>query len=35
MRDGQRFLVNMLAGGETASAPPITVITNWQAAFKK
>jgi Tol biopolymer transport system component len=35
MRDGQRFLVNTLAGGEAAAAPPITVITNWQAAFKK
>jgi serine/threonine protein kinase/Tol biopolymer transport system component len=35
-RDGQRFLVNVPAGGESAaSAPPITVVTNWQAALKK
>jgi hypothetical protein len=33
-RDGQRFLVNSTAGGENAPASPITVITNWQAAFK-
>jgi len=30
MRDGQRFLVNVPAGGEAAVAPPITVVTNWQ-----
>ena len=35
MRDGQRFLVNTLAGGETATSPPFTIVTNWQAAFKK
>jgi Tol biopolymer transport system component len=35
MRDGQRFLVNAPAGSEAAAAPPITVVTNWQAAFKK
>ena len=35
MGDGQRFLVNAPAGGEAAAAPPITVVTNWQAAFKK
>jgi len=35
MRDGQRFLVNAPAGGEAAATPPITVITNWQVAFKK
>ena len=30
MRDGQRFLVNVPAGGEAAAAAPITVVTNWQ-----
>jgi eukaryotic-like serine/threonine-protein kinase len=35
MGDGQRFLVNSLAGGEAAAAPPISVRTNWQAALKK
>ena len=34
-RDGQRFLVNLPAGGETAIAAPITVLTNWQAALKR
>jgi Tol biopolymer transport system component/predicted Ser/Thr protein kinase len=33
-RDGQRFLVNVPAGGGTA-ATPITVVTNWQATLKK
>jgi len=34
--DGQRFLVNVTAGGEgAASAPPITIVTNWQAGLKK
>jgi hypothetical protein len=34
--DGQRFLVNVPAGGEgAASAPPITVVLNWQAGLKK
>jgi len=35
VRDSQRFLVMEPAGGEAAAAPPFTVITNWQAAFKK
>ena len=35
MGDGQRFLVNAPAGGEAATSPPFTVVTNWQAAFKK
>jgi dipeptidyl aminopeptidase/acylaminoacyl peptidase len=35
MGDGQRFLVNAPAGGEATVAPPFTVVTNWQAAFKK
>jgi len=35
-RDGQRFLVNLPAGGETAAAAqPFTVVSNWQAALKK
>ena len=34
-RDGQRFLVNVPAGGEAASAQPLTVASNWQAALKK
>jgi Tol biopolymer transport system component len=35
-RDGQRFLVNVPAGGESAaSGPPLTVITNWLAGVKK
>ena len=35
-RDGQRFLVNVPAGGESAAAaPPITVVTNWQGGLKK
>ena len=33
-RDAQRVLVNLPAGGEAAVAPPITVLTNWQAALK-
>jgi len=33
MRDGQRFLVNVPAGGEAAVAPPITVVTNWQRSL--
>ena len=32
--DGKRFLVNVVAGGESASAPPLTVWLNWQAALK-
>ena len=35
-RDGQRFLMNVPAGGESAAAgPPLTIVTNWQAALKK
>jgi dipeptidyl aminopeptidase/acylaminoacyl peptidase len=35
-RDGQRFLVNLPAGGEGATAAqPIIVVTNWQAGLKK
>ena len=34
-RDGQQFLVNVPAGGEAATVPPLTVITNWQAELKK
>ncbi|BCS32129.1 hypothetical protein TBR22_A13380 [Luteitalea sp. TBR-22] len=35
-RDGQRFLVNVPAGGESAAAgPPLTVVTDWQAGLKK
>jgi eukaryotic-like serine/threonine-protein kinase len=35
-RDGQRFLVNAPAGGESAAAaPPVTVVLNWQAAIKR
>jgi hypothetical protein len=34
--DGQRFLMNVAAGGESAAAaPPLTVVTNWQAGLKK
>jgi len=32
-RDGQRFLVNVPAGGEGAAAPPITVVLNWAAGL--
>ena len=35
-RDGQRFLMNVPAGGESAAAgPPLTVVTDWQAGLKK
>jgi dipeptidyl aminopeptidase/acylaminoacyl peptidase len=35
-RDGQRFLMNVPAWGESAAAaPPLTVVTNWQAGLKK
>ena len=34
-RDGQRFLVNVPAGGEAATVPPLTVVTNWQGELKK
>ena len=33
--DGLRFLVNVPAGGEGATAPPITVVLNWAAGLKK
>jgi hypothetical protein len=33
--DGQRFLVNVPAGGEAAAAAPITVVLNWQAGLPK
>jgi Tol biopolymer transport system component len=34
--DGQRFLMNVPAGGESAAAgPPLTVVTNWRAGLKK
>ena len=33
--DGQRFLVNAPVGGDADSAPPFSVVTNWQAALKK
>ena len=32
-RDGQRFLVNVPAGGESASVPKITIVTNWDRAL--
>lgn len=32
--DGKRFLLNT-AGRTGASAPPLTVVTNWQAGLKK
>jgi len=35
-RDGQRFLVNIPAGGGPgAASPPLTVVTNWTAGLKK
>ena len=34
--DGQRFLMNVPAGGESAGAgPPLTISTNWQAGLKQ
>jgi eukaryotic-like serine/threonine-protein kinase len=33
--DGQRFLVDVPAGGEVAAAPPLTVVTNWEKGLKK
>ena len=34
--DGQRFLMNVPAGGESAAAgPSLTIVTNWQAGLKK
>jgi hypothetical protein len=36
LADGKSFLVSVPAGGESAaSAPPITIVTNWQAGLKK
>jgi hypothetical protein len=32
-RDGQRFLMNVIADEMTAS--PITIVQNWTAALKK
>ena len=32
--DGKRFLINT-AGADAAFAPPLTVVTNWQADLKK
>jgi Tol biopolymer transport system component len=35
-RDGQRFLMNVPAGGESAATgPPLTIVTNWHAGLKK
>jgi serine/threonine protein kinase/Tol biopolymer transport system component len=34
-RDGQRFLVDVPAGGEAATVPPLTVVVNWQGERKK
>ena len=33
--DGQRFLVNVPAGGEGATAPPTTVVLNRTAGLRK
>jgi serine/threonine protein kinase/Tol biopolymer transport system component len=33
--DGQRFLVNVPAGGDVTVAPPITVVLNWTATLQK
>jgi eukaryotic-like serine/threonine-protein kinase len=33
--NGERFLVNVQAGGEGTQAPPITVVLNWTARLKK
>jgi eukaryotic-like serine/threonine-protein kinase len=33
--DGQRFLVNIPAGGEATAAPPITVVLNWTAGLTR
>jgi hypothetical protein len=33
--DGKRFLINMTGGPGAASAPPLTVVTNWAAGLKK
>ena len=33
--DGQRFLLNLPAGSDVAAVPSITVVLNWQSAFKQ
>jgi hypothetical protein len=33
--DGQRFLIPLVEDVQSASAPPITIVENWQAALKK
>ena len=33
--DGLRFLVSAAAGGDAATATPLTVVTNWTAGLKK
>ena len=33
--DGQRFLVNVPAGGVAPTVPPITVVLNWTAGLTK
>jgi serine/threonine protein kinase len=33
--NGERFLVNVQAGGEGTQAPPITLVLNWTAGLKK
>ena len=33
--DGKRFLITARVGGDTASAPPLTVVVNWNAAAKR
>jgi Tol biopolymer transport system component len=34
-RDGQRFLLDVPAGGESAAIPPVTVVLNWTAGLRK
>jgi hypothetical protein len=33
--DGKRFLMNTAGGAGAASAPPLTVVTNWLAGTRK
>jgi hypothetical protein len=33
--DGKRFLINTTNASDSASSPPLTVVTNWNAAVKK
>ena len=33
--DGKRFLITARVGGDTASAPPLNVVVNWNAAAKR